>query len=237
MIAAGSVVIRESYRFRRTTSMIAVRGDCNASAPEWFGLAEVGDRVRRRSDERLAARFLAPGHEADREGLGAGARAPSGAAHQFAGHLFAHRDVIEVAERVLQLLERRHERLAPFLGAPAREKGGEKVGRVAHLLDCDAQLVPLPRLKLAHGAAPFLDLAATTGKLFGRLLSHRPIETPASRFLARVRPGAGLDPRDEVEEQIAIARRGCRYPGARKCLSAPASQVGLEGRHPAIALW
>ena len=88
--------------------------------PEWFCLPEVGDSVRRRLDKRLAARFLAPGHEADCEGLRAGARASSGAANQFTGHLFAHRDVVEVAERILQPFERRRERLAPLLSAGKR---------------------------------------------------------------------------------------------------------------------
>src|SRR5689334_16919764 len=137
---------------------VSVRLSGRASAPEWFDLPEIGNRVRRRENEGLAARFLMSRHETDREGLGAGARAPPGAADQFAGHLFTHRDVVEVAERILQPLQRRHKRLASLFGAPAREKSGKEVGPVAQFLDCDTQLVPLLRRKLTHGAASLLNL-------------------------------------------------------------------------------
>src|SRR5215470_9246182 len=100
-----------------------------------------------RFQQRLGARFLRRRDTAGREcalRLGAprvGLRGDRGA------ELLALRDIVEPAERALQVLEHGEESLAAFVEPLAREQTGEKFDTVAQLLGRDAQFVALLRVE------------------------------------------------------------------------------------------
>jgi len=64
-----------------------------------------------------------------------------------------HRDVIEFAEAILNRLQALEECLLSAIGFRTREYVGKELGRVADLLDRNAQLVPAARVKAAQLAA------------------------------------------------------------------------------------
>jgi hypothetical protein len=89
----------------------------------------------------------------------------------------------------------------PFPRLPAREGPGKKVGRVAHFLDLDAELVPALGIEALQRLAALGDLAAAARQLLRRQVGERLL---AQRSLGAVMtsPGAGFDPAQCLEQQI-----------------------------------
>src|SRR6516225_6214579 len=66
---------------------------------------------------------------------------------------FMHGNIVEIAEPVLQTLERSKESLASFDHPFIRKQAGEEIRRVTQLLGLDAQFVVAARIELREGFA------------------------------------------------------------------------------------
>src|SRR5829696_342069 len=102
-------------------------------------------------------------------------------------HLIGDGDVVEISEPILQLAERRAQRLRAFGARLSGKEGAEELGRVAQLLHRDADLVArrrLERVEMLRAPANAFPPAAQLlrGEVFDPLLRTR------GRILAREPP-------------------------------------------------
>src|SRR4029450_4379553 len=124
----------------------------------------------------------------------------------------ARSHVVEPAERILQILERR-QRIGPALraGLPI-ECAGEELSRIAEPLGADAELVPLVHALMAEVGALLLHSLAQAAELLLGQLGDRTYPQLFAHLIVIDRPGPCLDPFHEIDHEIAKARRA---PGGR----------------------
>src|SRR5512133_3659199 len=116
----------------------------------------------------------------------------------------ARSHVVELAERILQILERR-QRTGPALRAGQR--AGEELGRIAESLGADAELVSLVHALMAEAGALLLHSLAQAAKPLLGQLSARTFPQLFAYLIVIDRPGPCLDPFHEIDYEIAKARR------------------------------
>src|SRR4051794_9428191 len=126
---------------------------------------------------------------------------------------FARHDVIETAEAILQLLERRAEFLAPLRGFPALINTGEEFGRISGFLDLNPELMQLLWAELADLRASAPDFLSASRRLLRRERFDRHGTAGDRQGIVRGAPWAGLDPLGGVENERAKACRLDRFPG------------------------
>src|SRR5262249_42945614 len=92
-----------------------------ASAPKCFSVLQLGKRLRCRSHRGIEPRILASGQQSRGKGM-LRAHPPTLRAKR-GDDMLVHRDVVEIAERMLQRFKRRQEFLALLCGTLARQQG------------------------------------------------------------------------------------------------------------------
>src|SRR3954452_16316239 len=172
-----------------------------ASPPEGPHLDEVPVGLRRVRHRLVDPGILAPGQHAGRKGALAARMAPPGADRRHA--LLMYRDIVEVAESVLQALQRRRERLATLGRSPAVEQVAEEFRAITQLLGLDAQLVTASRIEPLQRLAALANLAPAPRQLISREALDRNVAAIAHEVVLRPRPFASLQPFGDGEGQGA----------------------------------
>src|ERR1700748_1324628 len=103
-------------------------------------------------------------------------------------------DVIQFAETVLQILQRRKKGRAALVLLLPREYGLIKFGGITQFLDPDSELVPLMRVKVRQFAAAPADLLPMLLQLCARHVFDRLLAACAKRFIRRLAPVTDLKP-------------------------------------------
>jgi len=149
-------------------------------------MAQRSARLHRPFEQRLGTRLLRRRHPSGGECASwlhttmATARL---AAHRLA-ELFARRDVVEPAQRALQIPEHSQESLAPPCHPFVLEQTREKFDAVTQLLAGDPQLVAPPRVEPFYFARPLLDLLASPRQFVDREILDRLLAAPPRRRAA-----------------------------------------------------
>src|SRR5581483_802896 len=138
-------------------------------------------------------------------------------------------DVVEVAEAVLQVLERGDEGLVPPACVLAIVERGEELGGIAQLLGADAQLVALARGELGELPTALFHLAIAPLQLRTRECLDRHIAKRARPVVVRIEPIAGLQPRGDVQRERTEAHRVDRMLRPLLRRLAPRHEVRGEG--------
>src|SRR5262249_27694575 len=150
-----------------------------------------------RAQEALGAGTLAAGHEAG------GERAPTRLASavepsmldKIGDDRLVGGDVVEVAEAILQPLERGLERARALFGLPAWEQGREEVARIAQFFRPNAHLVALAGVELFELLGLLDELAAAARELVRRKVFNR-----RRHPMRLAHPIADLEPGNDVEQ-------------------------------------
>ena len=133
--------------------------------PEPLDLGQLSIGIDRCGQCRINARIFVPHQHARGESAFA-AHAPAPHAGR-ADELLVHRDVVEIAECILQRFERRLESFAPLRGPLARKQAAEEFRCVADLLGLDSQLMAALRIEPRDRFAFSADLLPAPVQLAG----------------------------------------------------------------------
>ena len=129
-----------------------------------------------------------------------------------------HRDIVQVAESILQFLECGDERFPPPPRFLAGERAGKEFRGVAELLGLQAHLVPPFGIEFAEARARFQNLFPASPQLVGGRAHDRLFSQQAGEVVGVAGPVAGFDPAGSIENKAAKAWRFDRRKGARKRL-------------------
>src|SRR6266702_3162798 len=205
------------------------------SRPKWFRFGKAAIGLLGVLQHRADARLLATGEAAGGECL-LGATSPSLSASVSSvdhplGQFLVHLDVVEVAERVLQLFQPRHEFLPAPRGFLAGERAGEEFRRIAQLLCPNAQLVAAEGIELVELCALFENLFPVPAQRCCGCGGNRPFTQRAGGRSVVMHPITGFDPGRSIENETTKTVGFDRRLGAGKCMLAFFSQVLGENRH------
>src|SRR5262245_21252389 len=119
--------------------------------------------------------------------------------------IFMDSDVVEVAQAILHVLERREKLLPTLRRLLAGEEAGKEVGCVSHLLGLNAQLVTAAGIEPGEHFALLADLLKAARQLVGRRNLDGDIATIADKVVLRPPPLPRLQPAGDLERQRAKA--------------------------------
>ena len=143
-----------------------------------------------------------------------------------------HGDVIQVAERILQLFQPGDESVPPLIGLFAGKNGSEKFRGITHLFGLDPQLMAPARRKLAQMFAALADLLPAALQFVGRGLHDRTLSQRTRKLVPVLRPVAKLDPGRGAEDKIAEAVGVACRTHAGIGLRAPLPQILQQRGEP-----
>ena len=115
---------------------------------------------------------------------------------------------VEIAETILQRFESAEEHLAPAFGLAPGKRAAKEFGRIAHLLDLDAQLVSAERIEFTQLAAALEGLLPALFQFLDRELSNGALALQLQQGIAGCEPLPGFNPFSEVDQQKAKSCRG-----------------------------
>src|SRR5215831_19788900 len=184
-------------RFARTHPARACERHHRDLAPKRFdpgqGLMSVGCTLQNRIETGvLATRQQSRSERALR------AASPAPIAPPLAGNgrdaIFMNRDVVEVAQAILHAFQPREELLPTFRRLLAREKAGEELRRISHLLGLDAQLMTAAGVEPGEHFAPLANLLEAARQLVGSGNLDGDVTTIADKVVLRSPPLPRLQP-------------------------------------------
>src|SRR5262245_39718185 len=169
------------------------------SSPRRLGLDELCITVNRVRQRLVLACFLSPGQEPG--GKSAFRRSSTG------NQALIHRNVIQIAESILQSFQRRHELLLPSPGFLVLKQFTEKLGRVAQFFNLNAQFVTFVGIELCKLFSPLAHLAPSPSQLLCSESLDRNLAPASYQIATRVRPAAALKPDCNFKDQGAKSSR------------------------------
>src|SRR5262245_25166556 len=134
--------------------------------------------------------------------------------------IFMNRDVVEFTQAILHVLQRREKLLPTLRHLLPREKAGEELRCVSHLLRLNAQLVTAAGIEPGEHFALLADLLEAARQLVGGGNLDGDITTIADEVVLRSPPLPCLQPAGDLERQRAKAlrlRRILRARAAARC--------------------
>src|SRR5262245_53539324 len=158
-----------------------------------LGLDELCITVNRVRQRLALSCFLTPGQQAG----GKSAFRRNSARNQ----ALVHRNVIQIAESILQSSKRRHEFLLPFYGFFVLKQSTEKLGRVAQFFHLNAQFVAFVGIELRKLFSPLARLAPSSSQLLCSENFDRNLAPASCQVVSRVRPAAALKPDCNFKDQ------------------------------------
>src|SRR5262249_24390167 len=142
-----------------------------------------------------------------------------------------HRDVVEVTEGVLQLLQSGHELLPSPHSLLAGERAGKDFRGVPELLGLNAHLMSTRWVEFVELRARFQNLLPAPPQLGGGSRRSRLLSQQAGGIVCTARPVAGLNPARTIENKTTKTCGFDSCAGAGKRLLASLLEVLGENRH------
>src|SRR5262249_37963407 len=139
--------------------------------------------------------------------------------------IFMNRDVVEFTQAILHVLQRREKLLPTLRHLLPREKAGEELRCVSHLLRLNAQLVTAAGIEPGEHFALLADLLEAARQLVGGGNLDGDITTIADEVVLRSPPLPCLQPAGDLERQQpggAPERQRATAPRLRRLLRARA---------------
>src|SRR5262245_44281954 len=169
------------------------------SSPKRLRLDKLCITVIRGRQRLVLACFLTPGQQPG--GKGAFRRSRTG------NQALIHRNVIQIAESILQSFQRRHEFLLPSHGFFVSKQSTEKLGRVAQFFHLNAQSMTFVRIELCKLFSPLAHSAASPSQLLCGENLDRNLDPASYETICRVGPAATLKPDCNFKDQGAKSSR------------------------------
>src|SRR6516162_10168333 len=142
-----------------------------------------------------------------------------------------HRDVVQVTEGVLQLLQSGHETVPSPHSLLAGKRAAKEFRGVPEFLGLNAHLMSTRWVELLELRTRFQNLLPASPELVGGSTDNRLLSQQAAEIVRVARPVAGFDPARSVENETAKACGFHGRAGAGKRLLASSLEVLGENRH------
>src|SRR6516164_10350449 len=205
------------------------------SRPKWLRLSEGEVGTLRILEHGCDARLLTARKTTRSECLLGAALALIAAGVLRIDDLFAqslmHRDVIQVAEGVLQFLQSSHKTLPSPRSLLARERAAKELRSMPEFFSLNAHLMSPLGVKLAELRTRFQNLLPASPQLVGGSIHNRLFSQQAGEIVGAARPVAGFDPARSVENKTTKACGVDGRAGAGKRFPTSSLEVVGENRH------
>src|SRR5215468_10734280 len=142
--------------------------------------------------------------------------------------IFMNRDVVEIAQAILHAFQPREELLPTLRRLLAREKVGEELRCVSHLLGLNAQLMTAAGVEPGERSALLADLLEAARQLVGSGNFDGDVTTIADEVVLRSPPLPRFQPAGNLERQCTKPLRPCRILRARERRRALLREVARE---------
>src|SRR5262249_36857057 len=142
-----------------------------------------------------------------------------------------HRDVVQVTEGVLQLLQSGHETVPSPHSLLAGERAAKEFRGVPEFLGLNAHLMSTLWVELLELRTRFQNLLPASPELVGGSTDNRLLSQQAAEIVRVARPVAGFDPARSVENETAKACGFHGRAGAGKRLLTSSLEVLGENCH------
>src|SRR5262245_41609603 len=169
------------------------------SSPKRLRLDELCITVKRVRQRLVLACFLSPGQQPGRKS--AFRRSSIG------NQALIHRNVIQIAQPILQSFKRRHKFLLLSHGFLVLKQSTEKLGRVAQFFHLNAQFVTFVGIELRKLFSPLAYFAPSPSQLLCRENLDRNLAASSYQIVSRVYPVAALKPDCSFKGQGAKSSR------------------------------